>query len=58
MKSILTLMVALLLATMSGIIYAQKNKTDNDFNRKKAYEFLNEEKDEVKALDLVNKQLR
>ncbi len=58
MKSILTLMVALLLATMSGIIYAQKNKTDNDFNRKKAYEFLNEEKDDVKALDLVNKQLR
>lgn len=58
MKRILTLMVAILLATMSGNVYAQKNKTENDYNLKKAYEVLNEEKDEAKALDLVNKQLR
>ena len=58
MKRILTLMVAILLATMSGNVYAQKNKTENDYNLKKAYEVLNEEKDEAKALDLVNEQLR
>lgn len=58
MKRILTLMVAFLLATMSGNVYAQKNKTENDYNLKKAYEVLNEEKDEAKALDLVNKQIR
>ena len=58
MKRILTLMVAFLLATMSSNVYAQKNKTENDYNLKKAYEVLNEEKDEAKALDLVNKQLR
>lgn len=58
MKRILTLMVAILLATMSSNVYAQKNKTENDYNLKKAYEVLNEEKDEAKALDLVNKQLR
>ena len=58
MKRILTLMVAILLATMSGNVYAQKNKNDNDYNLKKAYEVLQEEKDEAKALDLVNKQLR
>jgi len=58
MKKILTLMVAILLATMSSNVYAQKNKSENDYNLKKAYEVLNEEKDEAKALDLVNKQLR
>lgn len=58
MKRILTLMVAILLATMSSNVYAQKNKSENDYNLKKAYEVLNEEKDEAKALDLVNKQLR
>ena len=58
MKRILTLMVAILLATLSSNVYAQKNKTENDYNLKKAYEVLNEEKDEAKALDLVNKQLR
>ena len=58
MKRILTLMVAILLAAMSVNAYAQKNNTPNDYNLKKAYEVLNEEKDEAKALDLVNKQLR
>ena len=58
MKRILPLMVAFLLATISSNVYAQKNKTENDYNLKKAYEVLNEEKDEAKALDLVNKQIR
>ena len=56
MKRILTLLSALLLTILSVSAYAQK--TDNDYNLKKAYEVLNEEKDEAKALDLVNKQLR
>ena len=58
MKRILTLLSAILLTVLSGNVYAQKNNTDNDYNLKKAYEVLNEEKDEAKALDLVNKQLR
>lgn len=47
-----------LLTVLSGNVYARKNKTENDYNLKKAYEVLNEEKDEAKALDLVNSQLR
>ena len=47
-----------MLTVLSGNVYAQKNKTENDYNLKKAYEVLNEEKDEAKALDLVNSQLR
>lgn len=58
MKHILTILTAILLATLSVNVYAQKNKTENDYNLKKAYEVLNEEKDEAKALDLVTKQLR
>ena len=58
MKRIITLLVAIMLTTLSVNVYAQKNKTENDYNLKKAYEVLNEEKDEAKALDLVNKQLR
>ena len=58
MKRILTLLSAILLTVLSGNVYAQKNNTDNDYNLKKAYEVLNEEKDEAKALDLVTKQLR
>lgn len=58
MKRILTLLSAVLLTVLSGNVYAQKNKSENDYNLKKAYEVLNEEKDDAKALDLVNKQLR
>ena len=58
MKRILTLLSALMLTVLNIDVYAQKNKTENDYNLKKAYEVLNEEKDEAKALDLVNKQLR
>ena len=58
MKKIITILTAILLAALSVNVYAQKNKTDNDYNLKKAYEVLQEEKDEAKALDLVSKQLR
>ena len=57
MKHFATILAALLLTLLSTNVYAQK-KTDNDYNLKKAYEVLNEEKDEAKALDLVTKQLR
>ena len=57
MKNIVTLLAITLMTILSGNVYAQKNNTANDYNLKKAYEVLNEEKDEVKALDLVNKQL-
>ncbi len=58
MKNITTTFVVLLLTLLSTNLYAQKNNTPNDYNLKKAYEVLNEEKDEAKALDLVNEQLR
>ena len=58
MKRIVTILAAIVLAVLSTNVYAQKNKPENDYNLKKAYEVLNEEKDEAKALDLVTKQLR
>jgi len=58
MKKITVILSAILLTVLSGNVYAQKNKTENDYNLKKAYEVLQEERDEAKALDLVNKQLR
>ena len=58
MKHITTLLATLLLSLLSVTAYAQKNKVENDYNLKKAYEVLNDEKDEAKALELVNKQLR
>lgn len=57
MKHFATILAALLLTLLSTNVYAQK-KNNNDYNLKKAYEVLNEEKDEAKALDLVTKQLR
>ncbi len=57
MKRIITIISALMLICFCGNVYAQKNST-NDYNLKKAYEVLNEEKDEAKALDLVTKQIR
>ena len=57
MKHIATILAAMLLTLLSINVNAQK-KSDNDFNLKKAYEVLNDEKDEAKALELVNKQLR
>ncbi len=58
MKKIVTLLSVTLLTVLSVNAYAQKNKTDNDYNLKKAYEVLQEENDEAKGLELVNKQLR
>lgn len=58
MKKIVTLLTVTLLTVLSVNAYAQKNKTDNDYNLKKAYEVLQEENDETKGLELVNKQLR
>lgn len=58
MKKIVTLLTVTLLTVLSVNAYAQKNKTDNDYNLKKAYEVLQEENDEAKGLKLVNKQLR
>lgn len=58
MKRIVIILSAIVLAVLSTNVYAQKNKPENDYNLKKAYEVLNEEKDEAKALDLVTKQLR
>ena len=57
MKRIQTLLSAVLLTVLSTNLYAQKNKTDYDYNLKKAYEVLQEEKDEAKALELLNKQM-
>lgn len=43
----------------SSELYAQKNKTEsNDYNLRKAYEVLQEEGDEGKALILLNQQLK
>ncbi len=57
MKHILTLLTTVLLVTLSINTYAQKNKTEDNYNLKKAYEVLNEENDEAKALELVGEQL-
>ena len=58
MKKIVTLLTVTLLTVLSVNAYAQKNKTDNDYNLKKTYEVLQQENDEAKGLELVNKQLR
>lgn len=57
MKKIFAFLFALMLTLFCGQAYAQKNKSENDYNLQKAYEVLNEENDESKGLDLVNKQL-
>lgn len=58
MRKTVFLFTTILTLLLNGPVFAQKNKTDNDYNLKKAYEVLQEEKDEAKALDLVTKQLR
>lgn len=58
MKRTFAILSALMLTLLCGQAYAQKNKNDNDYNLKKAYEVLSEEKDEAKGLDLVTKQLQ
>ena len=59
MKKIFAILSALVLTLFCcGQAYAQKNKSENDYNLQRAYEVLKEEKDEAKALDLVNRQLK
>ena len=57
MKRFITILSALLLTVLGSDTYAQKSKSDNDYNLRKAYEVLSDEQDYDKALDLVNKQL-
>ena len=57
MKRLLTILAVILLTVLCRNVYAQKNKTDNDYNLQKAFEVLREEKDDAKALDLVCKQI-
>ena len=60
MKKTVTILSALVLTLLSGQVNAQKTKTDNnnDYNLQRAWEALREEKDDAKALDLVNRQLQ
>ena len=59
MKKFFTIILSALVLTLScGQAYAQKTKTDNDYNLQRAWEALREENDEAKALDLVNRQLK
>lgn len=58
MKHILTLLSAIALTVLSGNVYAQKNKSnDNDYNLRKAIELLQEGGDHVQAKELLDKQL-
>ena len=56
MKTIITILVAILSAIIPISMFAQPNKS-NDYNLQKAYEILREEEDAEKALEYVNKQL-
>ena len=58
MKRVFSLFVSILLISLGDNVYAQRTTTEDDYNLQKAYEVLREEKDEAKALDLVNKQLK
>jgi clan AA aspartic protease (TIGR02281 family) len=58
MKRIFTILSALALTLFCGQANAQNNKKDNDYNLQRAWEALQDEKDEAKAFDLVNRQLK
>ena len=58
MKRIFILLSAMMLTVLGGEAFAQKKKSENDYNLRKAYEVLNEENDQDKGLDLVNRQIR
>lgn len=59
MKRIFILILSALMLTLAcGDAFAQKSKNDNDYNLQCAWEALEQEKDNSKALDLVNRQLR
>lgn len=57
---LLLLSSVLLLPLSGGFLHAQRNRTDNEYNLRKAYEVLQEDEEDSysKALDLLNKQLR
>ena len=58
MKKIFTILPVLVLTLSCILANAQNDKKDNDYNLQRAWEALREEKDDAKALDLVNRQLR
>ena len=58
MKQIFILLSALLLTLTGTDVLAQKKDAANDYHLRKAYEVLNEERDEAKAMELLNRQLR
>lgn len=58
MKHTLPILSAIMLTLLCGQVYAQKNNSTNDYNLQKAYEVLQEENDEDKALDLVSQQIQ
>ena len=58
MKKIFTILLVFMLTMICGETKAQNNKNDNDYNLQRAWEAVREEKDEAKALDLVNRQLQ
>ena len=59
MKKILTVILSALMLTLPcGQANAQNKDKSSDYNLQKAYDVLNEENDEEKALQLVREQLR
>ncbi len=58
MKNIFTFLSAIMLTLFCGQAIAQNNKKDNDYNLQRAWEALQDEQDEAKAMDLVNRQLK
>ena len=59
MKKNFAILSALVLTLICGQAYAQKTKTgSDDYNLQRAWEALQEEKDDARALDLVNRQLK
>ena len=58
MKKLFTILLVYLLTMICGETKAQNIKNDNDYNLQRAWEALQEEKDETKAMDLVNRQLK
>ena len=58
MKHLFAILSAVMLTLICGQAYAQNDKKNNDYNLQRAREALTEERDDAKAFDLVNKQLR
>lgn len=57
MKHILPFLSALALTLLNTNTFAQKSKTEDDYNLKKAIELLQAGGDEAEALELLDKQL-